>query len=899
VPSTDDPTTTAFVVPHTHWDREWYRPFQVFRARLVDVIDEVLDILDSDPAYRRFTLDGQAVVLEDYLEVRPEARERLARHVQDGRLRIGPWYVLADEFLVSPEALIRNLALGRRVCQAFGPPLPIGYTPDSFGHVSQLPLFLRGFGLESAVFMRGVGDEGERLRGEFRWLAADGDSEVFAVHLLGTYSAAAALGHLDWQLTDAYDPRRAVEQVSMVLHGADGRGMQMPAWIRETFERLPRGILPYSTGGAVLLLNGSDHLFPQRDLPAIVAQLNEAFPDVRFVHGDIEEFMAAAREGTRERELETYQGEFRGSRYQHVLPSVLSTRLYLKQANHAAETLLERFAEPLATLAWLEGHTHDGALLRQAWRQLLLNHPHDSICGCSVDAVHQEMMTRFAGVTQLGEVVIERAARALVGAPGDEAVAVFNPLPYARRAVATLTLDLPAGHGSELTVRDAAGNAVPSQVTARTLAAAGRSDRQVDHTTLRFLASLPPMGMAGFSLASGAGTRPPATLEVTAEAGGVTLQNPSVRVDVAADGSLTLEDRATGERFPLGLSFEDVADAGDEYNFSPLAGDAPLTIAAPEGGPRVLDAGPVTARVGLTYRASLPARLTADRRRREGTSELAIEVELSLDAVGSVVGLKAMLDNRAEDHRLRLRLATGCRTERAIADGHFDVIERPARPTGGDGWYEAPQPTSHQRRFVAVSDGSRGLALVNRGLPEYEAIPTATGIDLAITLLRCVGWLSREDLASRPQGAGPSMAAPGGQCPGSHTFELGLLPLIGAWDEGDALAEIQGFHAAPHVARCAAPAPARSWLELTPPLELTAFKHADAREAVIARVYNPSRRPVRGSLRLWAPPAEAYLATLAEEPGEALAADGRDIALELAPKAVATLFIVPQALGPS
>ncbi len=891
MPDTTGSPVTAYVIPHTHWDREWYQPFQVFRARLVEVIDQILELLESDPDYRRFTLDGQAIVLEDYLAVRPEKRALIEEQVRAGRLRIGPWYVLADEFLVSPEALVRNLLAGRRVCATFGPSMPVAYTPDSFGHVSQLPLIASGFGLDSIVFERGVGDEGERLRGEFRWLAADGHSEVFAVHLLGTYSAAAALGHLDWQLGDAYDERRAIDQVKAVLFGLDGEAASLPAWLRESFERLPHGILPYCTNAAVILLNGSDHLFPERNLPAIVAQLNDAIPGVRFVHGDLEEFVAAARKPPSE--LEPYSGEFRGSRYQHLLPGVLSARLYLKRANTAAETLLERFAEPLATLAWLHGSPYPGHLLREAWRLLLQNHPHDSICGCSVDAVHDEMMVRFAGVGQLGEVVASRALQALAGT-GDGGVTVFNPLPYARRAVASHTLEVSAGQGGSLVVVDHAGRTVPSQATVARVVAPGRSDLSLERVTLRFLADLPALGVADFRLAEGAPPPGDEGVQAHRDRDGISLDNGVLRLTVSSEGQVGLSDRRGGPAQALHLAFEDSADAGDEYDFSPLAGDATIELTRPSGAPELLETGPVTARVRLSYRLSLPARLSPDRRRREGRSELPLTLDLALDAGASTARASIRLDNRAEDHRLRLRVASGCHSDHVLADGHFDVLKRPVGCPSGAGWFQAPQATSHQRRFVAVSDGQRGLAVLTRGLPEYEATQDADGVTLRITLLRAVGWLSREDLASRPQGAGPSLPTPGAQCPGEHLLELAFMPLRGPWDGGELVEEAQAFQAPPRVQASAGAGAPRSWLALPQPLELTALKRAEDRESVILRILNPSDHAVRGTLELWSAPAEAYLVDLAEERRQALAVASNAIDLAVDPRQVTTLEIVPQ-----
>jgi mannosylglycerate hydrolase len=882
-PAPSERAFTAFVIPHAHWDREWHQPFQVFRARLIDVIDAVLDIFDSDPEYRRFTLDGQAIVIEDYLEIRPERREDLTRHVRSGRLRIGPWYVLADEFLVSPEALVRNLALGRKTCLPFGEPMPVAYTPDSFGHVSQLPLLASGFGLNAIVFERGVGDEGERLRGEFTWVAADGRTRVLAVHLLGTYSAATALGHGDWELRDAYDRERAIEHVRAALYGFKTAPRDLPAWLRESFERVHQGLTGYSTNGALFLLNGSDHLFPQRNIPSVLDDLNEAFPDVCFVHADVEEAVAAARLPLDD--LQAYQGEFRGSRYQHVLSGVLSTRLYLKQANHRAETLLERFTEPLATLAWLAGAPYPAALLESAWRLLLKNHPHDSICGCSVDPVHREMMTRFEGVEQLGGDLVSRAAGHLAGGSGTGAVAVFNPHPFPVEALCQADIELPHPQAHKLI--DTSGREVTSHLAPGTEPAPGQAAGERGRARLAFLAALPPLSLSTYRLVAGRAAGSSSLLRAERKGQTFTLDNPHLTVEIGPGGLLTLAHKESGRKQALGIELEDQGDAGDEYDFSPVPGDTPIRFSSPRDL-ALTAASPLSATVTLRYELKVPRHLSAGRRGRSGRATIPLALALTLTATARRVDLRVGLENRAMDHRLRLRLKTGIDTSRVWADGHFDVLERPLRPPEGADWFQKPQPASHQRLFLAVSDGTDGLALFNRGLPEYEAGPGEAGVDLAVTLLRCVGWLSRGDLASRPQGAGPSLATPEAQCPGAHDYDLALYPFTGPWWESGVVAEAETFAAPPRPLPAGATATAAQLLSLTAPFRLTCLKRADGRDSVIARIHNPAPVALTGRLELGIEVREAHVVRLDETRLERIE-PSRSFELALGPKEVRTL----------
>src|SRR5436309_12265645 len=184
------PPTTVGIVPHTHWDREWYAPFQVFRARLVRLLDELLPLLEHDLSYARFLLDGQTVVVDDYLEVRPEAAETLRRLAATGRLSVGPWMVLMDEFMVSGETIVRDLQLGLRRAVELGGAMPVGYLPDMFGHIAQMPQILRLAGLEHAVVWRGVPSAVDRTG--FWWSAPDG-STVRAEYLPVGYGNGAAV----------------------------------------------------------------------------------------------------------------------------------------------------------------------------------------------------------------------------------------------------------------------------------------------------------------------------------------------------------------------------------------------------------------------------------------------------------------------------------------------------------------------------------------------------------------------------------------------------------------------------------------------------------------------------------------------------------------------------------
>jgi alpha-mannosidase len=702
------------VVAHTHWDREWYLPFEQFRLRLGSVLDGVLETLERDASFHSFTLDGQAIVLEDYVDVRPDNEPRLRALLAAGRLEAGPWYVLPDEILVGAESLVRNLLLGRRVCRRFGvEPSAAGYEPDSFGHPAQLPQVLAGFGLDTFLFSRGLGDELDDVGVVFQWRA--GGSEVTACQFLPHYDNFA---RLTWY-------GDAAERVTGIV----GR-------FGELLERAGQE--------TILLADGSDHLPIEPELPEICTALAERF-GTEFRIGRYSEF------APRNDALPVHEGELAGSRLQNLLRGVNSARIYLKQANERAERRLLS-VETVAALHALGGAAYPAEDLRLAWRDLLRNHPHDSICGCSCDEVHRDMLVRYEQLDRTVDVV-ERTAAGVGGA-------LVNPLPFRRR-------------------------------------------RLVDGVLVE---------LEGFS-----GRR----------AGPAAAQEPPLSLD-------GLEDL---------LVFEDEPDLGDLYTFCP-GGEvrrAALVGSRREGEELVLEHELPGVRIATTARA-VPG----------------------LDRIE----LTTVVENDAEDHRLRALIPVATDAWEVRAESQFAVVRRPRRlPAPRVPWVEPPVPTAQTLGAVALGP----LVLLTRGLPEYE--PGLEG--LRLTLLRCVGTISRpEGLPTRPLAAGPEIATPEGQCPGRHVFEYALR------FDGERLSDAELVRASQdYRTDFLAGDPFDAPLRIEGDVVFSCLKGAESGRGVVLRLFNPNARPEQVSLTL---PARRI--GLDEE---------RDATggLELAPGEIATFLI--------
>ncbi|HEU4565654.1 MAG TPA: glycoside hydrolase family 38 C-terminal domain-containing protein [Gemmatimonadaceae bacterium] len=883
------------LVSHTHWDREWYLPAGVLRQRLVALIDELLD----DPAERArpFLLDGQAVVLDDYLAVRPERREELARRLREGLLEAGPWYVLADELIPSGEGLVRNLLAGRRALSALGAaPPPVLYSPDAFGHPAALPALAAGFGCELVIVWRGLGGEGWPGGDTLRWRAPDG--------------SAALVHHLP---PDGYE-----------------YGSNLPAEEREARERWARlrdELVPRARTGALLILNGADHHARQERLDEAVEALARAAAPHRVESSTLRRFAERVAADAAGADLPCIAGELRASYgYSWALQGTFAARAALKRWNARVERLLLSEAEPWDALAARSGRGNQRALIETAWRTLLLCHPHDTLCGCSTDEVARAMAARLEDAESQARAITDRAIEGLVGHDAVRArtapdrwrpvVVVRNATARPRGGLAELEVALfrqtvPVGPGSGAPPHDASpppnftldGGRVPFQILER--------ERRFDRVesprhyprndlvdTARVVAWVPP--------APGYGTR---TLAIEPDLGDALEHAPaprvsgserelageSLRVRVAADGAPRLEpalpsrdaEPLLGE--PL-LAFEDVGDAGDLYTHSPIA---PRVVATRPVARRLLHAGPLRAELELVYRLEVPE-WSSRAGRAAQTRSVDISARLQLDAGAPFLRVQLRGENVARDHRLRVSFATGVKDGAVFADAAFGPALRvPVCVSPEAAAVEAPPPTAPLHRYVTVASASSGATLFSDGLAEYEVSDDGR---IAVTLMRAVGELSRNDLPERPGNAGWPVHTPEAQSLGAFEASFALL-LHGPRDE-ESIALVA--RAADDVLLPLAGDTLRSALALPAPtagvelegdgLAFSACKESEDGAWTVLRCVNLLERPVDGRWRLGAPATEAALARLDETILAPLAVHDGAIAFTAAPRAVVTIL---------
>jgi len=773
-------TRDVAVVPHTHWDREWYEAYQTFRMKLVDLVDDLLPLLEHDPAFTHFMLDGQMAVVDDYLEIRPENEGRIRHLAQSGRLGMGPWYILMDEFLVSGETMVRDLQLGFEKAAAFGGAMEVGYLPDMFGHIAQMPQLLRQFGLEHAVVWRGVPSSVDRSA--FWWTAPDG-STVRAEYLLEGYGNGAAL------------PDDAKDLVEMV----------------ERFERDHAALL---LDGPLLWMNGTDHLLPKPYLGRVIDEANAAQDDYRFRVGSLAAYLAGApTEG-----LAAWTGELRSGARANLLFGVGSNRVDVKQAAARAERVLERQAEPLSAL-YLPADRWPRALLVTAWREMIRNSAHDSSCACSIDEVCDAVLHRYAEARQIGDGLTERAVAALAGSLADDGPVAVNASARTRSGLVELTLPgtEPVPGTQVLAVSDGrAGTGGLTRADVVTLVQAAMDGMHelrdveveivddgvldvrlicsVDGTGSRYAgpaksivndaAREDPEGEARIAIVTPPSQKVLAWVDEVPGFGWSTVEPALAPVDavtvagpddapIVANGLVTVAVDPTDGSFSLdgtaGLGcLVDDGDSGDTYNYSPpredLVVDRPSAVVV-----RVLERGPLRARVEIARTYLWPERVFFGE--RSGEREVVTTTTLEVRAGSPIVHVVTTLDNQCVDHRLRAFFPLPDRTDHSTAECAFALVERGLEAEGGPN--EIGYPIYPSRRFVHAG----GLLVLHEGLLEYELvdIDERGAGTLALTLLRATGLLSNAPMTSRPLPAGPFVRTDGAQVTGPHTFRYAVM----------------------------------------------------------------------------------------------------------------------------
>lgn len=815
------------ITPHMHWDREWYFTTEESRILLVNNMEEILTRLEQDDEYKYYVLDGQTAVLEDYFAVVPENRPRVKALVERGKLIIGPWYTQTDTTIVSGESIVRNLMYGIRDCMAFGEPMKIGYLPDSFGMSGQLPHIYNGFGITRALFWRGCSERHGTDKTEFLWQSTDGSEVTTQVLPLGY-----AIGK--YLPEDEAGLRKRLDSYFDVLENA-------------------------SVTKEILLPNGHDQMPLQQNIFAVMDKLREIYPQRQFGMSRFEDVFEhiEARRG----ELATLKGEFIDGKYMRVHRTIGSTRMDIKIAHARIENKIVNILEPLATLAWALGFDYHHGLLEKMWKEILKNHAHDSIGCCCSDKVHREIVSRFELAEDMADNLSRFYMRKIVDnmpQSDTDKLVMFNLMPWPREEVMNTTIRLRA---SQFRLLDEKGNEIPYFISSSRELDPGLIDRQIVHYgnyepfmefDIQLNQILPSMGYRTLLIEPNVAGKMLSPLENTESL----LENAFWQIDLNDDGTLRLRDKETGLIYDRVLEIEESSDDGDEYDYSPSREEWRLTSAQGEHEVEVVHEG-WRSRAIIHHRLAVPANL-AERsaRQRKGSLDVAFEVTLTHNS--RRIDVDVRLDNQADDHRVRVLIPTPFTTQEVLSDTQFGSITRPVQDPAmenwqEEGWKEAPVPVWNLLNYAVLRERRNGLALFTEGLREFEVVGENKKA-FALTLLRGVGLLGKEDLLLRPgRPSGIKLPVPDSQVRGQLTCHFSLFSFSGTPENAGVaqqakswLTPVQCYNKIPWDVmklNCSSFTTPESYslLALSPTgCVLSALKKAEDRDELILRLFNPS-----------------------------------------------------------
>ncbi len=803
------------------------------------------------------------VPIEDYLEIMPQNKAKLKKLTEEGKLILGPSYVLPDEYLVSAESLVRNLLIGISEAKKFGNPMLIGYYPDPFGHVSQMPQILNGFEIDNFFFMRGMGDEVDTVGVEFKWHGSDDESEVLAFQ--SHYGSLRALGY-PYKVQHLYKAQKELA-------------------LKEA-KQLAEERIKLQKTRQLLFFNGIDHYHADEDLPEMIEYVNKNADNFKLVHSNFDNFLKAFKK--EKPALKVFKGELHAGKHDWLLSGVYSSRMYLKQANEKSQTFLERRVEPMATFGSMIDKEYPQEFINYAWKTLLKNHPHDDICGCGVDAIHRDMVNRFDQVEQLCEMLLSKAKEKLLfeinfrkDTSKEYPIAVFNTLGWDRDAAVKTEMIVPEKSviNKKLQIIDSEDNILPAVITI------GEkindpffydSPEPLRKVIIEHYAeNLPQCGYKTYYLTESKSKTASNNKKIQISKNG--MENAFYKLDFNIDGSFNLKCKKTGTIYKNLNYFEDDGDRGDEYDYSQIEGDRPINTKTSKANIKLHRKTPFCITFSVNISFKIPECLKEDRNYRSD-KKVIMPIKTFITMWNNIprIDIKTEVCNNAKEHRLRAVFPTPIKTDHISVESKFDVIDRPISYPVIKEWAQPHVQTHHQDHFASLSDRKSGITFFNFGLPEYQTINDKTGITYYQTLFRSISWLSRNDLLTRRDNAGPPIYAPEAAMQGKYTFEYSLMTHSSDWEKSKANIEAYSFNTPAesvcfnhkfHNLKGKKSLPENfSFVRINEPgIMLSALKIAENSEDTIIRVFNPFSIEKTASIEFSYPVKEAFLVNLNED----------------------------------
>ncbi|MEM0964917.1 MAG: glycoside hydrolase family 38 C-terminal domain-containing protein [Verrucomicrobiota bacterium] len=927
---------TAIVVAHTHWDREWRYPIWKNRSLLIEFMDWLLEILENDPDYSGFLLDGQTVCIDDYLEIKPENRDRIAAQVKAGRLAIGPWYTLPDLFPIAGECLVRNLNKGIRFAEEFGGYNPIAYHTFGWGQTAQFPQIYQDLGINYAVAAKKVSEERAPFC-EFMWTAPDGSQLLTS--RLGHFTRQNVYFYLHFpvRLNNIYDDNEFAwkwGETGVAYHRADAELARNDYFrvdhedgyfkenVKDGAQRIWDNMEKTLVGDYRILMCGCDFSTPNPYLPRMIADCNEAIPDIDFKMGSLEEYFSGLEERIDRSQVPVVHGELRDGEPCWASANALSTRIHIKQLNKAAENTMIRRTEPLAASLFKLGWQYPDGFFKRGWNYLLKSHPHDSINGVTQDKTVEDNLYRINQAIEISESIYEDCIAGLLNrldlsafGQEDQLLLLHNPQPRPVNEVIKIVVDTPQEKNVwAIGVAEENGNPLVVQPISRDehkqpvhdiearpwplnvdrhfvyletgeIPAGGYKVVKVTHksTFWREEEWWPPMRKS---------------VQNPIAKDSLSLENEFLRVAVNPDGTFDLTDKQNGRTIQNVHSFEDEGDTGDYWAFYVPFNNQAISSRGFNSRIWLEDNGSLSATIAVETVMQVPANAEYENvkiqgygKRSEELVDLKIVSHLTLAKGSKHLRIKTSINNTAKDHRLRVLIPTDVQTDFSDAAGHFTVDRREiVHEREENGEYYPEMALRPMAEFCSASDGKCGLSVLNNCLTEFQLLEDERRT-LAITLLRA----TRNRICTESRISSEFPEKLGSQMLQTIDYEYAIYPHKGDWVEGKVYAEADKLNAKVVPVQISMnrggdlPSSASHYSIDNKAIVITAFKKAEDRDALILRLCNPTDKEQTTTIRTDLPVEHAWLNNLNEVRGEELPFENGCINLSLSKGKIVTV----------
>lgn len=772
------------VIPHSHWDREWYFTTSRSKVYLMKDLGDVLNTLENDPEFKYFMVDAQGSLLDDYIKWRPQDKERISKLVNDGRLVIGPWYTQTDQLVISGESIVRNMYYGMKRCESFGKYMNVGYVPDSFGQSGNMPQIYRQFGIEDTLFWRGVSDDMVKHT-DYNWRGDDG-SVVFTTQIpFGYYIG----GNI---------PEEPEENEEF--------------WQKECLEKAGGR----SATRHIYFPNGFDQAPVRTNLPQLVKERNEKDPENEYVISCIEDYIKDVK--SENPELEEVQGELVIAKHMRIHKSIFSSRSDLKVMNTQIQNYVTNVMEPLLTISYNLGNEYPHEAVAEIWKLLFENAAHDSIGSCISDTANEDVYVRYKQARDIAVNLVELHSRLIatnVKNDADMTFTAINTLPQKRKDTVIVKTYVPGG---KFAIIDEKGNDVDyTIIKSRDLTDYALSQTimldpsrkfyvpdQVLEVTMAIKANdVPALGYVQYSI----DTQKDSHKETADKK---VLENKYYTIEVEENGSLTIVDKANNVTYKNQGILVENGDDGDSFNYSPPRKD--MEVFSNESKCTVKISGSdIYDQAEIHFDMVVPADLD-ERAEGKVSVTMLVDMTVALRKDSKVIDFNVKVDNKGLSHRLCVLFDSQIVSAFNYADQQFGLIKRPnyyekemklymesmnnkTEKKAGiqelanwandqSTWQEPPISIEPTQSYVSLTDGKTGIAVIPQGVREYEVLDDSK---IRLTLFRTYGFMGKENLIYRPGRASGEriIETPAAQLLKEMEFNFGFTSYAGDINDSD------------------------------------------------------------------------------------------------------------------